>query len=286
MRANEFIIETQELDEIERLAPDGFSGGKEYLDSYGREKSVQELPGGSGLLYSITKDGGDFIIKMWDPANKGEFQPTPIDSRRPSYYTPREWQSRIEYVQQRDVQRKAAFNRSPGKLIGKLTVDSVGVYRSFPLLGAVQVGIITVDEDYRGMGLAKALYGIVLTIMKRPLLAGTSQTPGGRKNWLSLSQIPGVQMKGYFSIDEDELDTDPRINDPRSFKRADQNIDTIMGKLGGEYIGQGYDGHYFAFDVKPNTSKQELEAYVNTNLNKVYGGGYGSGGLYAIWTGQ
>ena len=92
-------------------------------------------------------------------------------------------------------------------------------------------------------------------------------------------------MKGYFSIDEDELDTDPRINDPRSFKRADQNIDTIMGKLGGEYIGQGYDGHYFAFDVKPNTSKQELEAYVNTNLNKVYGGGYGSGGLYAIWTG-
>ena len=58
-----------------------------------------------------------------------------------------------------------------------------------------------------------------------------------------------------------------------------------MGKLGGEYIGQGYDGHYFAFDVKPNTSKQELEAYVNTNLNKVYGGGYGSGGLYAIWTG-
>ena len=44
MRANEFIIETQELDEIKRLAPDGFSGGKEYLDSYGREKSVQELP--------------------------------------------------------------------------------------------------------------------------------------------------------------------------------------------------------------------------------------------------
>jgi len=27
MRANEFIIETQELDEIERLAPDGFSSG-------------------------------------------------------------------------------------------------------------------------------------------------------------------------------------------------------------------------------------------------------------------
>lgn len=282
MRAQEFLNQTQELDEIERLTPSAFSGGKSYLDSYGREKSVQKLPGGSGLLYSITKDGGDFEIKMWDPVNKGEFQPRDV-GQRPSYYTRREWASRVEYFQQRDAKRKVEFDRSPGKLIGKLTVDSVG--RSFPLPGAVQVGTITVDEDYRGGGIAKALYGVVLTIMKRPLLAGTSQTPGGRKNWLSLSQIPGVQMKGYFSIDDDELDTDPRINNLRSSKRADQNIDTIMGKLGGEYIGQGYDGHYFAFDVKPNTSKQELEAYVNTNLNKVYGGGYGSGGLYAVWTG-
>lgn len=283
MRAQEFLSETQELDEIERLGATGFTGGKSYLDSYGREKSVRELPGGSGLLYSITNDSGDFIIKMWDRANKGEFQPRSMGPR-PSYYTRREWASRIEYEQQRDARRKAEFDRAPGKLIGQLTVDTVG--RNFPLPGAVQVGTITVDEDYRGMGLAKAMYGIVLTIMKRPLLAGTSQTPGGRRNWLSLSQIPGVQMKGYFSIDEDELDTDPRINNPRSFRRADQNIDTIMGKLGGEYIGQGYDGHYFAFDVKPNTSKQELEAYVNTDLNKVYGGGYGSGGLYAVWTGQ
>jgi ribosomal protein S18 acetylase RimI-like enzyme len=282
MRAQEFATEAQELDEIVRLGAAGFSGGKGYLNSYGREKSVRELPGGSGLLYSVTKDSGDFIIKMWDPVNKGEFQPAPIGPR-PSYYTRREWQSRIEYLQQRDVRRKAEFDRAPGNLIGQLTVDSVG--RSFPMPGAVQVGTITVDEDYRGGGIAKALYGIVLTIMKRPLLAGTSQTPGGRRNWLSLSQIPGVQMKGYFSIDDDELDTDPRINNPRSSKRADQNIDTIMGKLGGEYIGQGYDGHYFAFDVKPNTSKQELESYINTNLSRVYGGGYGSGGLYAVWTG-
>ena len=296
MRAQEFLNETQELDEIERLPPGGFSGGKKYLDSYGREKSVQELPGGSGLLYSITKDGGDFEIKIWDPANKGEFQPTPIDSRRPSYYTPRQWQSRIEYFQQRDVRRKAAFNRSPGKLIGKLTVDSLG--KSFPISGAVRVGIITVDEDYRGVGIAKALYGVVLTIMKLPLVAGTSQTPGGRRNWLSLSQIPGVQMKGYVSVDDDDLRTrspsDPdRFNDKRQIasqnKAAENRIDTIMGKLGGEYIGQNrYGEHYFAFDVKPNTTTQELEAYVNTNLSRVYTSGYtgSDGGLYAVWTGQ
>jgi hypothetical protein len=152
-----------------------------------------------------------------------------------------------------------------------------------------------VDEDYRGVGIAKALYGVVLTIMKRPLLAGSSQTPGGRRNWLSLSQVPGVQMKGYFSIDDSDLqtrdtsDTD-RFNNKRMIasqnKAAEKNIDTIMGKLGGEYIGRGYGGYYFAFDVKPNTTKQELEAYVNTNLTRVYSGGYGSGGLYAVWTGQ
>ena len=277
MRAIEFIVETQELDEIERLSPSGFSGGKQYLDSYGREKSVRKLPGGSGLLYSITKDGGDsFIIKMWDQANKGEFQAAPINSQRPPYYTRREWQSRIEWIQQKDARRKAEYDAAPGKLIGQLTVN--GVDSSFPLKGAVQVGTITVDEDYRGGGIAKALYGIVLTIMKRPLVAGSSQTPGGRKNWISLSQIPGVQMKGYFRIDDKDFD----------YSGAGKKIDIIMGKLGGEHIGQNKSGrHYFAFDVKPNTSKQELQAYVDTNLSKVYSGEYSSGGgLYAIWTGQ
>jgi ribosomal protein S18 acetylase RimI-like enzyme len=289
MRAQEFISE------IERLSPSGFSGGKQYLDSYGREKSVRKLPGSSGLLYSITKDGdGDFIIKMWDQANKSEFQPSPINPTRPPYYTRREWESRIEYIKKRDERRKAEYNAAPGKLIGQLTVNSVG--RSFPLPGAVQVGTITVDEDYRGGGIAKALYGIVLTIMKRPLLAGSSQTPGGRKNWISLSQIPGVEMKGYMRIDDEDLQTrDPAAARPRDKrwvashnKTTEKSIDTIMGKLGGEYIGKNnYGKHYFAFDVMPDTTKQELKAYVDTNLSKVYSSGYSSGGgLYAVWTGQ
>ena len=286
--------DAEQIDEIERLSPSGFEGGKSYLDSYGREKSVRQLPGGSGLLYSVTKDGDDFIIRMWDRAGKGEFQPSPISTERPSYYTRREWASRIEYIKKRDARRKAAFDSAPGKLIGQLTVDSLG--KRFPVPGAVQVGTITVDEDYRGVGIAKALYGIVLTIMRRPLLAGSSQTPGGRRNWLSLSQIPGVQMKGYMRIDDSDLQTrDPskpgRFDTKREIagqnKAVENRIDTIMGKLGGEYIGQSKSGtHYFAFDVKPNTTKQELQAYVDTNLSKVYGGGYSSGGgLYAVWTG-
>jgi GNAT superfamily N-acetyltransferase len=283
MRATEFISE------IERLSPSGFSGGKEYLDSYGREKSVRELPGGSGLLYSVTNDSGDFIIRIWDKANKGEFQAAPISTERPAWYSRREWASRIDWIKQKDARRKAAFDSAPGKLIGELTVNNMG--QSFPVPGAVKVGTITVDEDYRGGGIAKALYGVVLTIMKRPLLAGSSQTPGGRRNWMSLSQIPGVEMKGYLRIDDKDFEVNP---DPRNSydrvdnKRTEERIDVIMGKLGGQYIGKNNKGiHYFAFDVRPNTTKKELQAHVDTNLSKVYSSGYSSGGgLYAVWTGR
>jgi hypothetical protein len=155
------------------------------------------------------------------------------------------------------------------------------------------VNTITVDEDYRGRGIAKAMYGIVLTIMKRVLVAGSSQTPGGRQNWASLSQIPGVEMKGYFRIDDYEVDPAnvSGYNDSkRAVQRSEQNIDTIMGQLGGQYIGTDQrDGdHYFAFDVQPTTTGKELQAYVDTKLNKLYSNTYRSGaaGLYARWTGR
>ena len=154
---------------------------------------------------------------------------------------------------------------APGQLIGKLSLSAAPY---FPLKNAMQVDTITVDEDYRGMGLAKSLYGIVLTLMKSPLLAGSSQTPGGRRNWLSLSQIPGVEMKGYIGIYDDEL--------------KGKQIDTIMGQLGGQFIGGGTRKHYFAFDVVPSTG--ELAPAVKTSLSKVYGR-YDTG-LYAVWTGK
>ncbi len=270
MKINEF-----KLDEIERLSPSGFEGGRKYLDTYGREKTVRKLPGGSGLLYSITNDSGDFIIRLWDSANKDAFQEEPTGTERPPFYTRREWASRVEWVKQRNARRKAAYDSAPGKLVGELTVNDVSHY--FPMKGAVQVGTITVDENYRGVGLAKALYGIVLTIMKRPLLAGSSQTPGGRRNWMSLSQIPGVEMKGYFRINDDDFE----------YGNVNKKIDVIMGQLGGQHIGETKSGrHYFAFDVQPNTTKKELEAYVKTNLSNVYSNNYSSTGLFAVWTGQ
>lgn len=269
MRAVEFLKESEVVQEIERLSPSGFEGGKEHLSrEYDSGKTIRKLPGGSGLLYSIKPDGNDVTIRLWDPADKGEFQPAPI-GQRPSYYNRREWDNRVERIKQRNEKLKASFDRAPGKLIGELNLHKP---YDFPIKNALQVGTITVDEDYRGIGLAKALYGIVLTIMRRPLVAGDSQTPGGRRNWVSLSQIPGVEMKGYFSVDKDDLE--------------EKIIDTIMGKLGGQYIGTDIDNMYFAFDVKPTTTGKELEAFVKTNLTQVYDDYDSFTGLYAIWTGQ
>lgn len=289
MRATDFITE------IERLQPDDYEGGKGYLNGTTTGKKVAKLPGGSGFLYSTgIGQWGETAIRIWDPNGKDflrikqrETEPKPVIQRHEDNW-------RFQY-RVRDWEREQRVLKTPGQLIGELTVSKS---TSFPLKNAVKVGAITVDEDYRGMGIARALYGIVLTILKWPLLAGSSQTPGGRRNWVSISGIPGVDMKGYISVGDDDLIARKiKPNDPKWIKRdnvqqnkkVDQNIDTIMGQLGGQFIGKGsYGDHFFAFDVQPNTTGKELEAAVSTKLSKVYTGDYNSSyaGLFAIWSGK
>ena len=225
-----------------------FRGGKSSLEiPQNFKNTLTKLPGGSGFVYTITPGGYVTEITIWDP--KGP-----------------------DYINRHGAQLPL------GQLIGKLEISSA---RLFPLPGAVQVEVITVDEDYRGQGIAKALYGIVLTIMKLPLVAGDAQTPGGRINWVSLASIPGVEVKGYVGLEKYELVP----NMPSQAKRAEQNIDTIMGELGGDYIGQSPAGrHIFAMDVQPNTTGKELEAYVKTKMSKIYGNTKFHAGLYATWS--
>lgn len=259
MRINEF-----QLDEIERIPAGDYRGGKDHLNAIQSGKKTSRLPGGSGLLYTAAKNRFDGIdIKLWDPEGK-------------------------DYIRYKGYYKE---HRLPGQLIGKLSLSSAS---NFPLKGALKVDTITVDEDYRGMGIAKALYGIVLTILKRPLLAGSMQTPGGRRNWVSLASIPGVEMKGYFAMAAEDLSVIQKPHDRwdhKQNKNAEMAIDTIMGQLGGQYIGRSRRGsEYFAFDVKPDTTGKELEAYVKQKLVRVYGYNSGSAafnnGLYAVWTGK
>lgn len=284
MKINEILHESTIVQEIERLSRLDYTGGKEYLHDKTSGKTIKKLPGGSGLYYSIGPGrwGEGYDIKIWDPKGKEYLalkqmpgDPEPVKKRGESMFN---FKNRYSTWQ---INQRALS--SPGQLVGKLVVSPK---YDFPLRGAVQVETITIDEDYRGMSLAKALYGIVLAIMKRPLVAGDSQTPGGRRNWVSLANIPGVQIKGYVPLEDWDLDTSQRISTPIRAKQAEKNIDTIMGKLGGQYIGSRDGTEFFAFNVKPNSTGNELEAHVNTNLSKIYGYRLDfEVGLYAVWTG-
>ena len=137
---------------------------------------------------------------------------------------------------------------------------------------SVQVGAITVDEDYRGRGLAKALYGIVLTIMKKTLISGSSQTPGGRRNWLSLASIPGVEIKGLLDLANFQIEKS---------RQVDNTIDQLM-QLGGQFVARDNNYTYWAFDVVPGNG--QLAPAVKNKLSKLYG--YDSTNLLmATWTG-
>ena len=228
--------------EIERLRQGDYQGGKEEIGyAAKRRRGLTPLPGGSRYLYNLTGNKQQPMVVIWDPEGA---------DARPGQPQP----------------------------IGKLSLYSAE--RRVPLPGALQVGTITVDEDYRGQGIARALYGIVLSIMRRPLISGDSQTPGGRRNWVGLSQIPGVEVRGWLRID------DLFINPARDFG-AEKNIDTLMGRLGAEYIGQTKFGeHVFAFDVRPGRDEQEMQAVVNTEINRVYNENWQVvTGLLATWTG-
>ena len=52
------------------------------------------------------------------------------------------------------------------------------------------VDTIAVEPAYRGRGIAKALYGIALSILRLTLEAGQQQTRHGQAMWLMLNSIP------------------------------------------------------------------------------------------------
>jgi hypothetical protein len=63
--------------------------------------------------------------------------------------------------------------------------------------GAWRVETVAVNTEYRSRGLGKALYGIALSILRLTVEAGDTQTKHGRRMWLMLNSIPGVEVVGY-----------------------------------------------------------------------------------------
>jgi hypothetical protein len=171
------------------------------------------------------------------------------------------------------------INVGPDKdttIVGKLSIDPY----HFPLKKAGYVDYITVHKHFTGYGIARSLYGIWLSILKRPLVSGSMQTPGGRRNWVSLNKIPGVIVKGYITVDDYNFGTQSKYN-------FDEIADAIMN-TGANYIGKDRSNkHYFEFDVESNPRMTELQAVYKRAVN-LYTNNYSyiDTGLYAVWTGK
>jgi hypothetical protein len=154
-----------------------------------------------------------------------------------------------------------------GHIIGRLGLDR---FPTFPESGAAQVDTISLDPQYRKNRLGLALYGIILTIMGRTLLAGTAQTPRGRQMWVNLwnlqGRVPGLEIRGFITL----------MDDYRGYDYIrDRDFDIIYGLLGAEYLGETIGVrdnklHTFAFDVRPNVTGLELESTVESKLSQIY----------------
>jgi hypothetical protein len=184
-----------------------------------------------------------------------------------------------------DLDDTVIFIKDPNKpeeLIGRLILEQI---EQFPMPKAHRVVSITVDPDYEGKGLAQIMYNVAMRGLKYTLLAGKSQTPGGRQAWVRLNTIPGVQVMGWIKINDKYFDTP--YNNPEDDEETNNTIDSIM-QLGGQYIGKDpyRHYHYFAFNVKPGSG--ELAPEVD-NLIQLYGDKQhygGQTGLFAVYTGQ
>ncbi len=139
---------------------------------------------------------------------------------------------------------------------------------SFPLANAYKVDTVTTHEQYRNQGLSKKLYEIALKVIKITLVAGGMQTPGGQRNWVSLANMPGVEIAGYFRIDPTSLDRS-------ASDEVEQFVDAFF-KQTPWLIGEKNNIEYYGIPLAYAQTGDKLKNAVKTqffdlyNANKLY----------------
>ena len=213
------------------------------MDVADQPSKLVPLPGADRLQYGIEGSGSNLEISVWDP----------------------------------EVAPRAGRTRAVGILrTEQLAQDGP------PFPDAAEVSYIAVDPRYRGQGVAQGMYQVVLQVLKRTLVAGTDQTPGGQRNWVSLWRTPGVEVRGWLKLEDHPLDL------------TDKVIDHLMGRLGADYIGQSTSSRpyrFFAFEVQSMASGRRMESAVKSSMAKIYGrlsddNPVNEVGMYAVWGGK
>jgi GNAT superfamily N-acetyltransferase len=236
------------IDEIGTLPSSAFSGRWE-LDMVSQPSGLKPLPGSDRLQYGVRDSGRSLEITVWDA---------------------------------KAAPRAGRHGLVLPRAVGILTTSEVA-QDGPPLPNTAEVDYIAVDPRYRGQGIAQGMYQVVLQTMQRTLVAGADQTPGGQRAWVTLWRTPGVEVRGWMTIE------DHRMN------LTDNVIDTLMGRVGADYIGQQKSGSItyraWSFEVQSMASGRRMEARVKNQLTKIYGrlgddNPVHSVGMYAVWSGR
>lgn len=209
------------INEIQRLEPKDVTTSTDEIKvkNYGSLKT-KPLPGGAGYLYAEVENGPMYDIYIIDP-DKPSSKPT--ENGKPT----------------------------PGLCVAQMQLLRDA---TFPDPKAYSVKFVEVIDAYKSRGLGKALYGVALYLAKLTLIAGDKQTPSGRKQWVSLTKINGVEVKGYVMVEAYATDDEDLI-------------DSIESDLYAERIGKGKYGEiYFSFDLKYNGTELESDPPSKINL--------------------
>lgn len=131
-----------------------------------------------------------------------------------------------------------------------------------------QASLISVHPKYRGQGIAKALYGLAL--LPKPeglgltLVSDSIQTPGGVRNWTSLSQIQGVEVTGLVSVRKVDMQKLPLETQSKYLETMTDLLETV----GGFYHSENNQFYFYEIPVKLVGSK--LENTIKKSLIKIY----------------
>jgi len=168
------------------------------------------------------------------------------------------------------------------KIVGALNAHKMD-FDNYYQKSIYGVGAIGVNPEFRGQGMAQHLYdGFMLpnpSGLDGILMAGDSQSPGGRAMWANLKSRSDIEVTGWVKIRKNE-----GIISNLALNYSDNQMAKFFSKVGGTYLGETKHSWFFEFPVEKLPNKRELEIAVKGIGVKVYGGG-SSTGLIARYVG-
>mgnify|MGYP003333926427 CR=1 FL=1 len=156
---------------------------------------------------------------------------------------------------------------------------------AFPLPKSYRVANVNIDQDYRGRGLGQTLYGIAMKLLGLTIEADDTQTAAARSMWATLSQIPGVEIKGYATVYEKDWNRRANLDDV--YDEDTYRLIKALSRAGGKEIGRSHNMAYVSFPVEAGKQRElkSVQHGLSIYSAKHPEDGGTENGLYARWSG-